>query len=220
MTRSSFESPLMPREIADAPDIENIPVANWMHTLSQTVMDMHQMLREIRDGLATQPDPDGGVEMTTAEWEGFTGSGAQNAPQGSVSPLPGIPGGPEGATGAPGGAGEVGLGDAIRTLMTTQHEPTRLSVALPVGDLRALAERADALERDLARVNQIDAEGHDLLTLASENLTLAAQVEQWQDSAKYAVRQVERVRALADGAGSGFPYVQVADLRAIVGGTQ
>lgn len=51
MTRSSFESPLMPRELADAPDIENVPVANWMHTLSQTVMEMHYELRQIGERL-------------------------------------------------------------------------------------------------------------------------------------------------------------------------
>jgi hypothetical protein len=85
------------------------------------------------------------------------------------------------------GAGELGLGDALRLHATMA--PTRLQA----DDLRALADRADALEQER---------------------------DQWRDSAKYAVRQVERVRALADGTGSGFPYVQVADLRAIVGGTQ
>jgi hypothetical protein len=47
----------------------------------------------------------------------------------------------EGATGAPGCAGEVGLGDAIRAHGYTYGVAT--------GPLRHLADRADALERDL-----------------------------------------------------------------------
>jgi hypothetical protein len=125
MSQSDFESPLVPREIADAPDVENVPVANWMHTLSQTVMEMHYELRRIGERLG-----------------GITGSGAQNATQGSASPLPGMPGGPEGATGAPGGAHGLSLGDKLRHIAATEE------TVLGGYVVDFLAERADALERE------------------------------------------------------------------------
>lgn len=110
-------------------------------------------------------------------------------PTAPATPAVGV-GTSEVGTGAQGGAGGLSLGDMLRHIADSE------AAVLGGYVVAHLADRADALERDLARVNQIDAEGHDLMTLASENLTLAAQVEQWQDSAKYAVRQVERVRAL------------------------
>jgi hypothetical protein len=294
MTQSDFESPLMPRELADVPDIENVPAASSMHTLMGAFVDLHQEVREMRaevgnalhaarpatsgargagraqaaaqraldeqraagtppnltlgerirlaaegpnvpystrsylERLATdadtltrvgerlvaaaQPDPDGGVDMTTAEWEGFTGSGAQNAPQGSASPLPGIPGGPEGATGAPGGAGEVGLGDALRAIIpATYTDDGYFGVtALEIGQF---AERADALERDLDATKE----------QAEANATTAGDWQaRWNDEVhgrRTAEAQVRRVRAVIDD-DSWLTELSAERLRAVLDGTQ
>jgi hypothetical protein len=172
MSQSDFESPLVPREIADAPDIDNVPVADWMHTLSQTVMEMHDELRRIGERLG-----------------GITASGAQNAPQGSASPLPGIPGGPEGATGAPGGTGEVGLGDALR------EQAARGTSAERRRALSALADRADALQRRAAEAAAAEDRAFEAET-AIEHVKSALRTPNWPD--QYRARDARKVLGMAE----------------------
>lgn len=49
--QSQFESPLVPVELADAPDIENVPVAESTHALMEAVVEMHHDVRQIRSVL-------------------------------------------------------------------------------------------------------------------------------------------------------------------------
>jgi hypothetical protein len=45
--RSSFESPVVPVEVADAPDIDNVPAASSAHELMGAVVEMHQDVRQV-----------------------------------------------------------------------------------------------------------------------------------------------------------------------------
>lgn len=55
---AQFEHPDFPREIADAPDIENIPVAESMHALMGAVAEIHTGVRQIQEALDPAPAVD------------------------------------------------------------------------------------------------------------------------------------------------------------------
>lgn len=138
----------------DAMVRENMrPIAASGVTVEEFAENAQALSRAMLDAPATQPDPDGGVDMTDSEWSALRG--------------------------------EVSLSNALRYIAGEQP-------VLAGWDLRALAVRVGALEQDR---------------------------DQWRDSAQYAVRQVERVRALVVRSEyGGDPRVE--DLRAIVGGAQ
>ena len=46
-----FEHPMMPREIADAPDIDNVPAASSMHALMGAVVEMNAEIRRVANHL-------------------------------------------------------------------------------------------------------------------------------------------------------------------------
>jgi hypothetical protein len=222
--------------------------------------DAHEFIDAKTKGApTTQPDPDGGVEMTDGEWAAFRGeawpfkpgdvvrdsgedgddaawleaaavgvvlidadaerwthertdhphpwahsggawfmNSAALAARGPLTVESAHPAAPATPAAGPGTSGvatgaQAGAGEVGGRTLSDDIGDLLTDYTGDASDIARLAERADELERER---------------------------DQWQDSAKYAVRQVERVRALAEGAGSGFPYVQVADLRTIVGGTQ
>lgn len=62
MNQSQWESPLVPTEVADAPDIENVPAAQSAHALMEAVVEIHGGVREILAALS----PDTVVERMRA----------------------------------------------------------------------------------------------------------------------------------------------------------
>lgn len=50
---AQFEHPDFPREIADAPDIENIPAAESMHALMGAVAELHEEFRALGERIVT-----------------------------------------------------------------------------------------------------------------------------------------------------------------------
>jgi hypothetical protein len=104
------------------------------------------------------------------------------------------------ATGAQTAAGEVGLGAALRAWTFAKHETDGPTEEEWWDAHEALADRADALERDLAKVKEhFAAEG-------AENSHLRA--------------QIERVRALADEYASGRGGPTAKRIRAALVGAQ
>lgn len=51
---SAFESPLVPTEVADAPDIKNVPAADSMHTLMGAVAEIHHGVRQILEAMSPE----------------------------------------------------------------------------------------------------------------------------------------------------------------------
>ncbi|MCP2265549.1 hypothetical protein ACFQHV_01100 [Promicromonospora thailandica] len=61
--QAAFESPLVPMEIADAPDIDNVPVAQSTHALMGAVVEMHQDVREVLAKIRAHGDVHPGVGL-------------------------------------------------------------------------------------------------------------------------------------------------------------
>jgi hypothetical protein len=51
---AQFEHPDFPREIADAPDIDNVPAASSMHTLMGAVAEIHTGVRQILESMSPE----------------------------------------------------------------------------------------------------------------------------------------------------------------------
>lgn len=137
--QSQFESPLVPMEIADAPDIENVPVASSMHVLMEAVVEIHHDVRQIREALDQDAVIDRMRAMLPAAFELMNQAhDTRPAPQDAQQPPQDRSGD---ALGTPGGVtGSQGLGEALRA-----YDPNwRIHP-----QMRTLADRADVLE-DLA----------------------------------------------------------------------
>jgi hypothetical protein len=231
MSQSDFESPLVPREIADAPDVENVPVADWMHTLSQTVMEMHYELRQIGERLGVPAEDDESAGLYPA----VEGNGECGAYDEETSALCGEPAGPHaehhdriervmwlntahaarpaapsapatpaaGARTSEGATGAPGGAGEVGLGDAIRAEANENFIG-KVPRIVALAKRADALER--AR----DVAVRDFRNVGSANVVLAAQVEQ--------VRAL--VLPLADGGPTDDEPLTVGQVRAALDGAR
>lgn len=226
---AQFEHPDFPREIADAPDIENVPAAESMHTLMGAVAEIHHGVRQILEAMS----PEVVIERARASLPAWVEVMAEAEAMAAPS-LPTQDGDDDGREAAPLDPKSVHVGDTV-TVRFIETGDVLTTKAYQPDDITASGEYVYLLGWPLHRANGT-------FGLASSHFEILA-IEpapepepEWDPAADYiaTVRGVPGVRvtwspvddddrspwrsrqAITDGKWSWHPDSEVTDVRPLV----